>query len=98
MLSRLQQGVVVVASAVSNNGQAITVLDRNIVLLLRNAHHDQVTWYSYLRPGLDRRAYSTTHVRCLIIERIGRVAANNRVIVKVWWLLSAHCHASSLLP
>lgn len=40
MLSRLQQGVVVVASAVSNNGQAITVLDRNIVLLLRNAHHD----------------------------------------------------------
>ena len=71
----------------------VFVLQRKLILLFRNCHHDEISGNSYLRLGWDRWSAEITHVGSLVQSNLVFLA-HDWTVNQVWWTLGSHCHAT----
>ena len=51
----------------SRDRHVVFVLDRQLILLLGNSHHEKIPWHAHLRLGLHWRSHHVTHILGFIV-------------------------------
>ena len=78
-----------------SNRHEVLVLDRQLILLLGNGHHEKIPWHAHLRLGLNRWSHHVAHVLRFIVV-ILMLFSNDWLVLESRRPLSANSHASSL--